>query len=321
MLILILYIFGFIVLSGLMAMMDAAVLSISPAEVETMAAKGKTGAGALKKLYRHITRAVVVVVAFTNMINVFGPILVGQKAVELYGDVVIGIITAILTFSTIIFSEIIPKSLGVHYAPVISRVAAPFIRVFTLVLYPFVIFLEWVSKLMQRGDRRVGTEDQVRALIRLGGTAGLIEKDEIQMIHRVFGLNDTTAGEIMTPLEKIVSLDGEMRIDAAAETAREKRFSRFPVFRGSFDSVAGCVLARDILEAALEGRGGEPVRTCTHPMPEVSPGEKSDSLLLRFRDLKLHMALVRRDGQTLGLVTLEDVLEELVGEIWDETDV
>jgi CBS domain containing-hemolysin-like protein len=320
MLILILYIFGFIVLSGIMAMIDAAVLSVSPAEVETMAAKNRPGAGALQKLYKHITRAVVVIVAFTNTVNVFGPIIVGQKAVDIYGDVVIGVITAVLTFGTIIFSEIIPKSLGVHYAPKISRIAAPFVWFFTYALFPVVVFLEWVSKLMQRGHRHIGTEDQVRALVKLGGSAGLIEKDEIQLIHRVFTLNDRTAGQIMTALQEVTGLGAGLTIAEAAKLAKEKRFSRFPVFATSGDDVSGVVLARDILEAALEGKGDEPVGRFTHPVPEVGYEDKSDDLLPMFRDMKLHMAVVKRDGRTAGVVTLEDVLEELVGEIWDETD-
>ena len=125
MIIIALYIIIFLALSGLLAMVDAAVLSVSHAEVEELVHHRRPGSKALKTVKANITQAVVVIVMVTNTINVLGPILVGQKAVEIYDNKAIGIITAILTFGTIIFSEIIPKSLGTHYAPVISLISAP----------------------------------------------------------------------------------------------------------------------------------------------------------------------------------------------------
>jgi CBS domain containing-hemolysin-like protein len=219
-----------------------------------------------------------------------------------------------------VFSEIIPKSLGVHYAPAISRFAAPFIRFFTYALFPLVVFLEWLSKLMQRGQRHVGTEDQISALVKLGGSAGLIEKDEIQLINRVFTLNDSTAEQIMTPLKQICSLPSDMTVWEAAEIVVARRFSRFPVLGAGSGEIVGYVLARDILEAAYRGETDRRVCEVSAGIPEVELSDTSDDLLPLFRELKLHMAVVRKAGRTIGIVTLEDVLEELVGEIWDETD-
>ncbi len=116
-----LYVVAFVALSGLMAAIEAALLNISPAEVEELWLQKAWGAGPLKAITRRITQTIVVMVIFTNTINVLGPILVGRKAIQLYGDVAIGMITMVLTFGTIVFSEIIPKSLGSHYAPLISR--------------------------------------------------------------------------------------------------------------------------------------------------------------------------------------------------------
>ncbi len=317
---LILLIVFFIILSGIMALTDAAVLSVSAAEIEAMAAKKKRGAAALKKVYRHIARAVVVIVAFTNTINVFGPIIVGQKAVELYGDPIIGIITAVLTFGTIIFSEIIPKSLGVHYAPRISRTAAPIILFFTYALYPLVIFLECISKLMQRGTRRVGTEEQITSLVKLGSASGYIQKEESKIIHRAFVLNDKSAGEMMTPLEQCAFLSGETRIKDAVSYVREQRYSRYPVKDDKSDTVIGIVLAADIFETALYSRGTKKVKDICTPAPFVDMEETADNLMVLFKTQKKHMAVVENNGMPVGLVTLEDVIEELVGEIEDERD-
>lgn len=317
---LILLIFFFIFLSGIMALTDAAVLSVSPAEIEAMVRRKKRGAVSLKKLYEHIARGVVVIVAFTNTVNVFGPIIVGQQAVEIYGDPVIGVITAVLTFGTIIFSEIIPKSLGVHYAPAISRIAAPIILGLTYGLYPLVIFLEFISKLMQRGTRRVGTEEQITSLVRLGTDSGYIDKEESKIIHRVFVLNDKTAEELMTPFEKTALISQDTRIKEAVDFIREKRFSRYPVVEAASGNVTGFVLAADIFEGALFQCKSRLVGDIASEALFISFEETADDLMYLFKKERKHMAVVVRDNTPVGVVTLEDVLEELVGEIEDERD-
>ncbi len=317
---LILYFAAFVLLSGVMAMTDAAVLSISAAVIEAMAAAGKPGAMTLKKLHSHLTRAVVVIVILTNTVNVLGPVLVGNKAVELYGSAVLGVITAILTFATIVLSEIIPKSIGVHYAPLISRVAAPAILIVSYAILPLVFALDLVSRLFQRGRRPIGTEAQIRSLARIGSRAGLIEKQESQLIQRTFVLNDKTAGDIMIPAEGIVWLDHGMSIAEAATKLLHEKYSRFPVFGSSHGDIRGLVISQDVLNAVTTKRDHRLVSSIAREILKIRETERLDELLLLFRNRKTHMALVIDGGESVGLVTLEDVLEELDGEIEDETD-
>jgi CBS domain containing-hemolysin-like protein len=310
----------FIVLSGLMAMVDSAVLSVSLGEVEEMVLRKKWGALALQIISQRITRALVIIVLITNTINILGPILAGKKAIDLYGDAVIGVITAVLTFGTIVFSEIIPKSLGTHYAPRIARVSAPFILVLVYALYPVVIALEWISNLLKSGQRRIGTEAQIRSLVTIGRRAGYIESDEGQLIHRAFILNDKTAADVMTPLKDIVGVDAAATVARAAQRVLGHVYSRHPVFGKSIHDIKGMVMSRDILEALSEGKELESVSTIVRPALTVPANMRSDELLVLYRDRHIHMAIVQHLGKTVGLVTLEDVLEELVGEIEDEKD-
>lgn len=317
---LVLYIVGFITCSGILAMVDSAILSVSRAEIEELVAQKKRGAKALQKVSDHITRAVVVVVIITNTINVLGPILVGQKAIAEFGSTVIGIITAILTFGTIVFSEIIPKSLGVHYAPYISRWSAPVLIVLATVLYPLVVVLEAFSKLFETGKRRIGTETQIRSLVTLGRRAGYIEHDEGQLIQKTFTLNDKTARDVMTPLEKVVWLKDTATIQDATKFVFKAAFSRYPVFGKTEDEVSGYVMSRDILEATAENRVADKITTILRKVLKVDAKDLLDDLLVLFRDERVHLAVVRGEGKTIGILTLEDVIEELVGEIVDEQD-
>ena len=318
---LILYIALFLCLSGVMAMVDAAVLSISAAEIEVMVARGRFGSASLKKLHARLTRAVVVIVILTNTTNVLGPVLVGSKAVQLYGTLALGVVTAALTFATVIFSEIIPKSVGVHYAPVISRLAAPAIRLLGLAIYPVVVALDAVSGLFRKGHRPIGTEAQIRSLVNIGSRAGHIEKDESQIIQRTFVLNDKTAADIMIPRRRIASLAADTPIGTAASKMLRRKYSRYPVLSGPEGEVQGLVITQDVLAAFAQGREQRPVGSIAREILKVESTEALDELLLLFRNRRTHMAIVMASGKALGLVTMEDVLEELVGEIEDEKGV
>ena len=317
---LVLFVVGFILVSGFFAMIDAAILSVGPAEIEEMIAKKCRGAVALKKLLKHTTRAIIVIVILTNVTNILGPILAGRKAEALFGSSAIGFITAILTFTTIIFSEIIPKALGAHHAPSISRIAAPFLRILIIVLFPIVWLLEALAHVFKSGKRNVGTEEQIRALANLGRGAGHIDADERELIHRAFVLNDRTTADIMSPVPSIVSISKDCTICQASKVIFKNSYSRYPVIGKSIDDVMGYVLSVDILEMIADGKENYSIIDIIRVAPTVDSAMRCDDLLNILRKSDLHLAMVRDRGKTVGLVTLEDVLEELVGEINDEGD-
>ncbi len=310
----------FIVASGVLAMVDSAMLSVSRAEAEEMVVRQKMGAAALRSLVIRLPRAVSVIVIFTNTINVLGPILIGERSIDLYGHESIGVVTAVLTFLTIIFSEIIPKSLGAHYAPLIARLAAPVLLVLVYILFPLVYVLEKVVGLFKRGSRKIGTEDQIRALASIGRRAGHIDEDERQIIQKAFILNDRRARDIMTPRAKIVAIKADMPVRDASRIIFDHSYSRYPVTGRSLDDVRGLALSRDILGALVEGDDSITVSELTGEILFVSAAMRCDDLLAHFRSRKIHIAVVREREKTGGIVTLEDALEELVGEIEDEGD-
>ncbi|MCA9022133.1 MAG: DUF21 domain-containing protein, partial [Planctomycetaceae bacterium] len=238
----------FIALSGLMAAVDAAVLSVSHPEIDELIQHGKHGARRLRKVKQELTHSLAVIVILTNLINVLGPILVSQQAFRIYGTKALIPITMILMFGTIVFSEVIPKALASHYTPQLGRWAAPVIRALGVVIYPFSVALAWLSDKVKRGKRKIGTETQIRALVKLGRKKGYIEPGEGHMIFRTFRLNDRTALDIMTPLEQVISVPAAATVGEAAKLISTKEFSRYPVFRKSAHDIEGMLIARDILK-------------------------------------------------------------------------
>ncbi|MEQ8635043.1 hemolysin family protein [Gimesia maris] len=311
----------FIALSGLMAAVDAAVLSVSHPEIDELIQSGKHGARRLRKVKQELTHSLAVIVILTNLINVLGPILVSQQAFRLYGAQALVPITIVLMLGTIVFSEVIPKALGSHYAPQLARWAAPMIRALGVAIYPLSVALAWLSNKVKRGQRRIGTETQIRALVKRGRKSGYIEQNEGHMIFRTFRLNDRRAQDIMTPLEQVISIPAAATVSEAAKLISTQEFSRYPVFQKSPHEIQGILITRDILKMLMEGKTEAPVTTISLSPFVVSSEMRADELLLEFRTRHQHLAIVQQRDQTIGIVTLEDVLEEIVGEIEDEKDV
>ncbi|MCA9137720.1 MAG: HlyC/CorC family transporter [Planctomycetales bacterium] len=309
----------FLLLSGVMAAVDAAVLSVSRPEIEELRIQRKWGAERLAQVRDRLNESVVVIVIATNTINVLGPILVSHQAFEHFSVTGVVTVTVLLTIGTIVFSEIIPKSIGARYAPTIARLFAPLINAAGLVLYPVVKLFAWISHPFTSGKRKIGTEDQIRALVRIGHHAGLIETDEGTLIHRAFVLCDKTAGQVMTPLSDVAALGAEFTVQQAVNEIGRCKFSRYPVFGHNLDEVVGIVLSRDILLESLSDPSRR-IRSLARSPAIVAADTKSDDLLDLFRRQRIHLAVVQDDGRTVGIITMEDVLEELVGEIHDEKD-
>lgn len=313
---------GVLILSGFFSGSEAALFSITQAETETFMREKRWGAHVLHSVQKSLNRAIIAIVIMNNIVNIIGSVFVGNRVLNLYGDAMLAIVTAALTFGVIIFSEILPKSLGIHYANKIAIPVAFAIRALTMALLPIILLIEAMTNFFNRGEgRKVGTEQQIRSLATLGRRAGHIESDEGQLIHRAFNLNDKTAQDIMTPLKDIVYLKESDTIKKAAQQIVREDHSRYPVIGSSINDIRGVVMSYDILQAMMEERGNKKVQTIMAPTLVVPASARGDRLLMLFRDKHKHQAVVQEDGKTIGLVTLEDVMEELVGEIEDERDV
>ena len=187
--------------------------------------------------------------------------------------------------------------------------------------------LLWIIELITRpfsggGVGAITSEEEITALTRLGQQTGAIEKDESELIQRVFRLNDVTAWDIMTPLSQIDAIDGRRTLGEVRSELMTLTHTRLPVHEGSLDKVSGVVHLRDMLQALSDGKEMMPVRVLAKPPTFIPDTAAGDDLLRHFQRTKQHLAIVvDAFGTVLGLLTLEDVLEELVGDIVDETDV
>ena len=260
-----------------------------------------------------------------NVVNIAASALATVMATEWFGHLGPGIAVGLLTILILIFGEITPKSLATRYSESISLVIAPIIYGFLRAIYPLVWlfnrFTNWVQRMTgKEGDPTV-TEAELITMVEHGEEEGTIEADEREMIERVFFLNDLRAGDVMTPIRRVFSLDGRRTLGDLLAEVLESPYSRIPLYSAHPYEIEKVLFVRDLLEAALTERRDLPALEIGRIPLFVPANQKIDTLLPMLRKHKQHMAIVVDEtGYLAGVVTLEDLIEELVGEIYDEID-
>jgi CBS domain containing-hemolysin-like protein len=238
---------------------------------------------------------------------------------------------ALIVFLHVVFGELVPRSGALVRPEAVARVVAAPLKFFNTLMWPFIVLLNGAAGLIARRagaagvavQGRVHSPEQIELLLKRSAAEGIVEEDEEEMIHGVFELTRTVAREVMTPRPDIVAFPEEASLDQVLEVAAESGFSRFPVYRGSIDEVTGVVLVKDLLRWLRRPDSSSfrlpDVMRRTLFCPDTKP---VDDLLAEFRRQKVHLAVVVDEfGGTDGVVTLEDLVEEIVGDIFDEHDV
>ena len=247
-------------------------------------------------------------------------------SITTWRSVSIIIITIILSYFTLVFGELVPKRIAMKYYEKISFASIGVIKAISLITVPFVKFLTFSTNMVSKlfgvtGEEEENiTEEEIRMMIDVGEEKGTIEEEEREMINNVFELNDKVASEIMIPRNKIFALDINLSIAEVIEKLSEDtRYSRIPVFDKTIDNIAGIVYIKDIL-LSTKNKNSK-IKTLVKEAYYVSETKKVDELFQELRKNKRQIAIVLDEyGGTAGMVTMEDILEEIVGEIYDEYD-
>jgi CBS domain containing-hemolysin-like protein len=307
---------------------EAALFSVNKIKVQILAEQGNKQAIRLLDLKTKMGSAIGTIVLLTNIFTTGGSLLVGEllTSTQPQLDELSGVIFKILfVVLTILFAETIPKNAGEKYALQWALFTAPFISILSYIFYPMLWVLEKTSAIIVGSSKNTETasEEEVIAMTDLGLESNNIEKDEHEIIQNVFKMNDKSAKDIMTPRVQMDMLDCDLTLLEQKENIYDMGHSRLPVFGEDSDDIRGFVLLRDVLEEIAKGNGD--ISPCDeqllHKIVAVRETTKVDQLLIHFQRERVHIALVVDEyGGTSGLVTLEDVLEQLVGEIVDETD-
>lgn len=265
-----------------------------------------------------------------NIVNIMASSIATLLIVSYFGNTgkAVMITTIGMTVAILIFGEITPKIIARNNSSQVAGKVIPYIYYLTKLFSPLIWILIFISKLIGRivginlEDAQVMiTEEDIISFVNVGKEEGIIEEDEKEMIHSIVGFGETTAKEVMTPRTSMTAFEGNKSIDEIWDSMIEDGFSRIPVYHETIDNIEGILYVKDIMAQLKDGDTSKAIRELIRPAYFVPETKSIIEILKEFREKKVHIAMVLDEyGGIVGLVTIEDLMEEIVGEIRDEFD-
>jgi CBS domain containing-hemolysin-like protein len=320
-----------LIFSGLFSGAETALSSLNIITVKKLKKKGVKEANTLEKLLSRPSKTLSTILIGNNIVNIAATAIATELTLSLFsGKQVTFIVTMIMTILILIFGEITPKTYSAYNSEkVVIKLGKP-LEVLSVVFTPFLIVLNRVTKVIIKAlggnvnnNRTTVSEEEIKTLVDVGEEAGIIEKQEKEMINSIFEIGDIEVTEVMVPRIDIVYLEEDVTVEEAIKKVLKCGFSRIPVIKKSIDNITGIIYAKDLLACYFKQDKDESkgIRELIRPAYYVPESKKAIDLLTEMQLEKIHIAIVLDEyGGTLGLVTIEDILEEIVGDILDEYD-
>ena len=314
-------------LSGFFSGLEVALVGVRKSKVIQLFNEERKGAKALHKLKTNPSWMMSSVNLGNNLVNVGASALATSIAIRLFGNDGLGIAIGVMTFLILVFGEITPKTYCNANATKIALRYAPVLLVFSYVFYPVVKFFEIITKAVVKmtGSSYTPppiTEEEIKGVIDQGLEEKAIEKEEMELVHGALKFDDTVIRSVMTPRTKMFTLNSKMLLFEALPQINKSGHSRIPIFGETSDDIVGFIHARDVLKELEKDNKMTNLEQIARKPVFASQEKMVSSLLKEMKGRKTHMAIVVDEhGGVEGLVTLEDLLEEIVGEIEDETDL
>ncbi len=319
------FVFILIVLSAFFAMSEAALLSLSKFKARYMVEKNRLGAVYVKKLKDDIEMLFATILIGNNLVNVAAAAITTSISIRLFESNAIGIATGVATLLILIFGDIVPKTIGANNNEAIAPLVAPVIYHLGIAIYPliktFEFFLKGINRLVGSRKAPITTKEELKTIIKAGEEEGSIKELEKRLMHRIFDFDNTTVSDIMSTKKYMVLVSTDMKIKDVLQLPTTKMYSRFPVYEKNKENIVGILYLKDMLKFVKDGKYDVPVNQIMKKPFFVFGNKKMDSMLKLFQSRKEHMAIVIDEkAHVIGLVTIENILEEIVGEIIDESD-
>jgi len=309
-----------LVVSFVCSVAESVILTVTHAQIQSL---GKRGSAAiLREFKREIDVPIAAIVAFHTVAHTVGASVSGAMFVDVFDERHLWIFSLAFTLLVLVFSEIVPKTLGVTYVVEFATPVAYVVRALVFALKPLIWITSLFARLLRRAEQPVTSLDEIRLLVAFGRTEGAVGGRVADMIEGAARLKELTAYDVMVPRSQVVFLSGDRELDENLKLIERSGHSRFPYTAdGNLDKAEGVVLVKDLLFSMRRNGGQIDFASLMSPSLVVPGSLPLERLLRTFQDERRHMALVVDEyGGTQGIVTLEDVLEEIVGEIEDESD-
>lgn len=308
-----------IVVSSLCSILEAVLLSVTHSFVALLEEQGERAGRMLARMRKKVDEPITAILTLNTMAQTVGATIAGAIALQVFGSRWIAAFSAVLTLSVLVFGEIIPKTLGANYWKQLAKPAAYVLSGMILLLRPVVIPLSLIGRIFSARKDGVPTVSRAEfeILADIGRREGTIDEEEWQVLSNLMNLERVRVGEVMTPRTSIVAVPSTSSVDSVKTVMLDEGHLRVPVYEESLDNVVGILLARDLWRADREQI--REIGSLVRPARFVPRTKPVEDLIAEMRQQRIKMAIVLDEfGGTAGLVTLEDLIEEIVGEIQDE---
>ena len=309
--------------SFLCSLLEATLLTVTPSEIETAKGRGKRWAIKMEALKRDIDKPLSAILTLNTIAHTMGATGAGAQYAKVFDDVGGGIFAAGLTLAVLVFTEIIPKTLGARYATFFAKPTAYFLPWLQTSLFLVVWASQWITRLITFGKAHGVPQhrEELLAVAKLAQKSGDLDTDESRILHNMLDLGSVSVADIMTPRPVMYSLPLDMPLERFAHEVQKRPFSRIPLYGEDSDDIRGFVLKSDALMACIS-KPDALLESSLRPIDSVPNIMRVDKLLKQILKDNYHIMLVHDEfGTTVGLVTMEDVIETMMGvEIVDEND-
>ncbi len=316
-----------LLLSAIFSSSETAFLSVNRIRLRNLQEDGNKRAGLVLTMLDKQSKLITTLLVGNNVVNIASSAMATKMATDAFGSIGVGIATGIMTVLVLVFGEVIPKNVAAAHAEGWAMITAPFIRLVYFLLSPVVYLLTKLSDLVVRLSKGEGedptiTEDEFRLLVNVGQEEGVFDQSESEMINSIIEFDETAVKAIMVPRIDIVAVDVESSVKEALQLIVDGGHSRIPAYEGSIDNIIGILYAKDIFAHLDEDLEQLRVRELIRDAYYIPETKRINDLLNELRLKKVHMAIILDEyGGTNGLVTIEDLIEEIIGDIQDEYDV
>ncbi len=310
-------------LSAGCSLFEAVLYSVPIRHLEAMIEAGKPSGKVFGKIRQNVERPIAGILSLNTIANTAGAAFAGSAATAVFGREWLGYFSAAFTLAVLVFSEIIPKTAGVVYGRSLVPLVAYPLKALVWVMSPVIWVTTRVTRLISRGKTRdMVTAEEIRIMARLSHRDGGIASYQDQAIERILTLNKKMVKDVMTPRTVIFSLSEYLTVDEASKVAGRWEHSRVPVYDRDMEDVVGVILAKELFIALADGKKDIRLTELMRPVHFVVETARLNRVLAEFLELRQHLFIVLDEyGGLAGLVSLEDILEEILGrEIIDESD-
>lgn len=312
-----------IIMSAYFSATETAFSSLNKIKLKNLAVNGSKRAENTLKLTKKFDSILSTILIGNNIVNIASASIATIVFTEFFGNAGVTLSTIVMTIVVLIFGEISPKSLAKESPEKFAMFSTPILKglliLFTPLNFLFGLWKRIISKVIKVEEISIEVEEELLTIVEEAEIKGGIDEHESKLIRSAIEFNDLDADQILTARVDLISIPKEATIEEVRKVFKENKFSRIPVYESNIDNIIGVIHEKDFYDILDENK--DTIDSIIKPIVYVTSNTKISELLKKFQYLKNHMAVVIDEfGGTMGIITLEDVLEELVGEIWDEHD-